>query len=78
MEPCKLSLAEETVEDVSHFVEEGHNIVMAHQSRLVGSGLRQVGDHGCQGVTALSIGAIVTRQNWPNGCMRVFVGWDKA
>jgi hypothetical protein len=36
MEASKLCSAEQTVEDMSHLMEESYNIIMAHQSRLFG------------------------------------------
>jgi len=39
VEPGVLGLAKKTVEDVAHFVEEGNDIVVPHDGRLIRSGL---------------------------------------
>lgn len=52
VEPGVLGLAEEAVEDVAHLVEEGDDVVVPHEGGLVGSGLREIGDHGGEGVRA--------------------------
>ena len=45
VEPSEFCLAQQPVEDVSHFVEERHDIVMAHERGFVGCGFGKIGDH---------------------------------
>lgn len=72
MESCKLGLAEQTVEYMTHFVEECHNVVVAHECWLIRSRLGQVGDHGSHRIAALSVRMVVASQKWPDSGMRVF------
>jgi hypothetical protein len=60
MEARKLSLAQQSMEDVSHFVEEGHDVIMAHESGFIRGGLSKIGDHSRQWVAAFPIGTIVS------------------
>lgn len=47
MESSKLGLAQQTVEYVTHLVEEGDNIIVPHKSWFIWGRLRQVGNHCC-------------------------------
>lgn len=72
MESRKLRLTEEPVEDVTHLMEECDNIVVSHESWFTGSGLSEVGNHGCQGVATRTIGLVIASEETPHGRMRVF------
>lgn len=61
MEPSEFCLAQEPVEDVAHFMEECHDIIVAHESRFVGCGLGKIGDHSRQWVAAFPVRAVVSR-----------------
>ena len=72
MESSILGFAQQTMEDMAHLVEERHDIVMSHQSRFLGSGFRQIGDHRSQRIVACIVWKIITSQDRPNSSMRVF------
>jgi hypothetical protein len=60
------------MENMSHFVEECDDIVMSHQCRPLWRRFREVRNHGSKGIATLAIQAVVSRQEWPHGCMGVF------
>ena len=45
MESRILGFAQHSMENMAHLMKENHDIVMSHQSRFVGSGFRQIGNH---------------------------------
>ncbi len=77
MESRELRLTEETVEDVTHLMEECDNIIVSHESWFTGSGLGEVGNHGCQGVATRAIGLVIPSEEAPHCRMRVFRLWKK-
>lgn len=72
MEAGKLRVAQETMEDMAHFVEECDHVVVSHQGRLIRGGFRQVCHHGGERITALAIREVMARKKGPDGRMRVF------
>lgn len=60
------------MERMSHFVEERHDISMAHQRGPSWSGLGEVGHHCDERVVQRAVGLVVRREKPPNGCMGVF------
>ncbi len=45
VEPSEFRLAQQPMEDMPHFVEERHDIVVAHERGFVGCGFGKIGDH---------------------------------
>jgi len=60
------------MEDMTHFVEKGDNIIMAHERRFFGRWFRQICDHRCERIVTRAIGLIVTCKNWPDSSMGIF------
>ena len=60
MEPRELGPAEQTMEDMSHLMEERHDIIMPHQRRFPWRRFGQVGNHGSDRVASLAVRALVT------------------
>lgn len=71
MESRETRLAEQTMEDMTHFMEERHDIIMTHECGTLGRGLREVGDHGRDRIVTLSIGKVVPGNKRPDCSMRV-------
>ena len=59
MEPREPRLTQQPVEDMSHLMEECHNIIVSHEGGLVGCRLRKVGNHGCQWIAARAVRLLV-------------------
>ena len=55
MESGKASFTQQTMEYMTHLVEECNNIVVAHQRRFVRGGFGQISNHGCQWVATRSV-----------------------
>lgn len=72
MESTKLSPTQESMENMSHFMEECDDIIMSHQRRSIWGRFRKVRNHSSERIAALATGEVVTRQEWPYCCMRVF------
>ena len=66
METPVFDLAEKTVEDMAHFMEECDNIIMAHQSGLLWGRFGQIGNHGCYWIVACSVRLFEPRNHRPN------------
>lgn len=71
METGKLGPTQQTMEYVSHLMEERDNIVVSHQCWLVGCWFGKVSDHGSKGVATLSTRQVVARKERPNSGVRV-------
>ena len=69
VEPSEFRLAQQPMEDMPHFVEERHDIVVAHERGLIRGRLRKIGNHGRQWVTARTVGLGESRKNRPHGGM---------
>lgn len=78
MEPAELCLAEETMEDMSHFMEESHYVVMSHERGLVRSWFGKVGYHSSDWVAPVSVGTLVAREKRPNSGMRVLRSYERC
>ena len=61
MESREFGFAEQTMEHMTHLMEERHNVIVSHQSGLVRRGLGEVGNHCGHWVASLPIKAFVTR-----------------
>ena len=72
VETCKLRPTQETMEHMSHFVEESDHIVMSHQSRFIGSWLGEIRDHSSHRITPPGEREAVSLDQRPHGSMRVF------
>lgn len=59
------------MEDMSHFVEKCHNVVMSHECRFLGRRFGEIGYHGSSWVTAFPRGQFVTWKEGPDCSMRV-------
>lgn len=66
MEPGELGPRKESMEDVAHFVEEGYNVVVTHESWLIGSWLGKIGDHCSCWVATLPFSSLVAWENRPD------------
>jgi hypothetical protein len=60
METSILRPAEQTMEDVAHLMEESDDIIMAHQSWLIGCGFRQIGNHSGYGIATRAVALFIT------------------
>jgi hypothetical protein len=60
------------MENMTHFVEEGDNIIMCHKGGSFGSRLRQIRHHRRNGVVALPIREIIASNEGPDSGMRIF------
>ena len=69
MESPESRFAKQAVEDVSHLVEEGDNIVMPHQCGLSWRRLGEVGHHRCQRIVSRPVRFGVAVVQWPDCCM---------
>ena len=57
---------------MAHLMEERHDIVVSHQSRLLWSGFRQIGNHCSQRIVACIVWKLITSQERPDSSMRIF------
>lgn len=71
MESRKFSSAKQPMENMTHFMEKGNNIIMAHESRFFGGWFRQICYHRCKRIVARAIDLIVTRKNRPDSSMGI-------
>ena len=81
MEPGKLGLAQQTVEDVTHLMEESDNIIMKHQRRSSRGLLGEIGNHGHDGVVPLrgrsfAVKNIIAENEGPNGSVGKLVALE--
>lgn len=60
MESREFRFAKQTMEHMSHLMEERHNVIVSHQSGPVRRGLGEVGNHCGYWVASLPIRAFVT------------------
>lgn len=72
MEARILCPAEQTMEDMSHFMEESHYIIVAQQSRLFGCGFCQISNHSCYRVATRTIALLIAGKDRPDSRMRIF------
>ena len=72
MESRILGFAQQTMENMTHLMEERHGIVVSHQSRFIRSGFRQIGDHRRQRIVARIVRKFITGQETPDSSMRIF------
>ena len=72
MEPGKLGLAQQTVEDVTHLMEECDDIIVSHKGRFTGSRLGKVSDHGSERVATRAARFIISSEEAPYCGVRVF------
>ena len=75
MESRVLGFAQQTMENMTHLMEERHDIIVSHQSRFLRSGFRQIGNHRSQRIVAFIVWKIITSQERPNSSMRIFRGY---
>jgi hypothetical protein len=61
MESSKLRPAKQAMENMSHFMEEGDNIVVSHQRRSLWGRFREIRNHGGEGIATLAIQLVVSR-----------------
>ena len=72
MEPRILGFAQQTMENMTHLMEERHDVVVSHQSRFLRSGFSQIGDHRRQRIVACIAWKLITGQERPDSSMRIF------
>lgn len=60
------------MENMSHFMEESHHVIMTHQRWLFRGGFGEVGNHSGEGVGAFAIWKVITGQEGPDCRVRVF------
>ena len=72
MESRILGFTQQTMENMTHLMEECYDIVVSHQSRFIRSGFRQIGDHHSQWIVARIVWKVIARQETPDSSMRIF------
>ncbi len=60
MESRKFGSAKQAMEDMTHFMEKGDNIIMEHESRFFRGWFRQICYHSCERIVTRAIRLIIT------------------